>query len=186
MELRAGARHHADMTESTERLGAEPLIAEQILRTGAGPASVRESGETAHAGRQSIRDQRDQADADQQTIRNLQNQAEADQQTIRNLQDEADANRAAIRELEEQASVDRAVIAVLQAEGEIDRGQIANLEAALVTARRIGAAMGVLMARHRMTDSQAFDVLRKGSQHTNRKLRDVADEVVLTGLLPGK
>jgi E3 ubiquitin-protein ligase DOA10 len=160
------------MTEPTERLGAEPLIAEQILRTGAGPASVRESGETAHAGRQSIRDLRDQADADQQTIRNL--------------QDEADANRAAIRELDEQASVDRAVIAVLQAEGEIDRGQIANLEAALVTARRIGAAMGVLMARHRMTDSQAFDVLRKGSQHTNRKLRDVADEVVPTGLLPGK
>ena len=59
-----------------------------------------------------------------------------------------------------------------------------HLERALATGRRIGAAMGILMASKRMTDQQAFDALRTASQHSHRKLRDVAEDVLLTGELP--
>jgi hypothetical protein len=59
-----------------------------------------------------------------------------------------------------------------------------HLEQALVSSRRIGAAMGVLMSRLRLTDDQAFDALRTASQHSHRKLRDVAEDVLLTGELP--
>jgi len=59
-----------------------------------------------------------------------------------------------------------------------------HLERALASSRRIGAAIGVLMSRLRLTEEQAFDALRKVSQHSHRKLREVADDVLLTGELP--
>ncbi|HZZ97211.1 MAG TPA: ANTAR domain-containing protein [Jatrophihabitantaceae bacterium] len=62
----------------------------------------------------------------------------------------------------------------------------ANLQIALASNRRIGTAVGILMARHRITDDTAFDLLRVTSQRTHRKLRDIADDVVLTGALPGE
>ena len=52
-----------------------------------------------------------------------------------------------------------------------------------MSARGIGAAMGILMERNKITDEQAFELLRLASQHTHRKLRDVADELILTGAL---
>jgi signal transduction histidine kinase/DNA-binding response OmpR family regulator/PAS domain-containing protein len=61
----------------------------------------------------------------------------------------------------------------------------ANLQRALSSNRQIGIALGVLMARDMLTEDQAFERLRVISQRQNRKLRDVADEVVLTGALPG-
>jgi hypothetical protein len=61
-----------------------------------------------------------------------------------------------------------------------------NLEAALGSSRRIGAAIGVLMAHHKVTDDVAFDMLRTSSQHLHRKLRDIAADVVETGTLPGQ
>jgi signal transduction histidine kinase/DNA-binding response OmpR family regulator len=60
----------------------------------------------------------------------------------------------------------------------------ANLERALTSNRQIGAAMGILMARLRLTDQQAFDLLRSESQHRHRKLRDIAEEVMMTGEVP--
>lgn len=60
----------------------------------------------------------------------------------------------------------------------------ANLEAALTTNRQIGAAIGILMHQHKITESQGFELLREISQRMNRKLRDVADELVFTGALP--
>jgi hypothetical protein len=87
--------------------------------------------------------------------------------------------------LEAQHRADQAVIAQLRADDALHRCKIANLEAALVSARRIGAAVGVLMTRYRVTDAQAFDLLRIASQHENRKLRDIAEDVILTGELPG-
>ncbi|HEV2887876.1 MAG TPA: ATP-binding protein, partial [Jatrophihabitans sp.] len=60
----------------------------------------------------------------------------------------------------------------------------ANLERALASNRQIGAAMGILMARLKLTDEQAFDLLRKTSQNRHRKLRDIAEEVTMTGELP--
>ena len=61
--------------------------------------------------------------------------------------------------------------------------QVQHLKRALKTNRRIGVAMGVLMATHKVTDEQAFDLLRIASQNSNRKLADVADDVVETGCL---
>jgi len=40
------------------------------------------------------------------------------------------------------------------------------------------------MARERITADQAFDVLRRASQHLNMKLRAVAQDVVDTGEIP--
>jgi hypothetical protein len=59
-----------------------------------------------------------------------------------------------------------------------------HLDRALASGRRIGAAIGILMASRRLTEQQAFDVLRVASQRGNRKLRDVAEDVLLTGELP--
>jgi ANTAR domain/GAF domain len=68
--------------------------------------------------------------------------------------------------------------------GASTRERASQLEHALVTSRDIGVAMGVLMARHMITRSQAFDLLRIASQHTNRKLADLARVVADTGSLP--
>ncbi|MEP7193793.1 MAG: ATP-binding protein [Actinomycetota bacterium] len=59
----------------------------------------------------------------------------------------------------------------------------ANLEQALSSNRQIGAAVGILMASHKLASDRAFALLREASNKTNRRLRDVADQVVLTGSL---
>lgn len=71
------------------------------------------------------------------------------------------------------------VVALYEAEE-----QSANLRTALDSSRQIGAAVGILMAHHRITQDAAFALLRKASQTLQRKLRDVADRVVETGALP--
>jgi AmiR/NasT family two-component response regulator len=59
-----------------------------------------------------------------------------------------------------------------------------NLEAALENRDKIGQAKGILIAGRKVTDDEAFDMLRRASQNRNVKLRDVADHVVRTGQLP--
>ena len=49
----------------------------------------------------------------------------------------------------------------------------------------IGQAEGILMERHELTADQAFQVLARVSQQTNRKLVDVAEELTRTGTVPG-
>jgi hypothetical protein len=61
-----------------------------------------------------------------------------------------------------------------------------HLEDALRSSREIGMAIGVLMGRDTMTRETAFGLLRQTSQHLNRKLREIAAEVVDTGQLPGR
>lgn len=65
-----------------------------------------------------------------------------------------------------------------------DKERAEQLDQALASNRVIGMAMGVLMARGRMTEQEAFSVLTRASQHLNRRLRDVASQVVDTGVLP--
>ncbi len=65
-----------------------------------------------------------------------------------------------------------------------DKERAEQLDQALQSNRQIGIAIGVLMAGGAMTQEEAFSVLRRASQHLNRKLRDVAAEVVDTGLVP--
>jgi ANTAR domain-containing protein/GAF domain-containing protein len=64
------------------------------------------------------------------------------------------------------------------------RHEAAHLQTALQTNRQIGAAIGVLMAHHKITEPEAFALLRTTSQTLHRKLRDIAADVVETGTLP--
>ncbi|HTZ44295.1 MAG TPA: GAF and ANTAR domain-containing protein [Jatrophihabitans sp.] len=59
-----------------------------------------------------------------------------------------------------------------------------HLQLALQSNRRIGMALGILIALHHCDDQSAFDRLREASQNLHVKLRDVAEEVILTGALP--
>ena len=61
--------------------------------------------------------------------------------------------------------------------------RIGNLERALETNRDIGTAIGVLMALHRTTREEAFELLRGASQKTHRKVSDIARTVADTGSL---
>lgn len=72
----------------------------------------------------------------------------------------------------------------LALEAEQARSEAEHLRLALQSNRRIGMATGILMARGLLTSEQAFEQVRRVSQHLNRKLRDVADYVVETGQLP--
>jgi AmiR/NasT family two-component response regulator len=45
----------------------------------------------------------------------------------------------------------------------------------------VGQAKGVLMQRHRIDGRQAFALLVRTSQGTNRRLIDIADRVARTG-----
>jgi hypothetical protein len=63
------------------------------------------------------------------------------------------------------------------------REEASHLHRALLNSREIGMAMGVLMARHKISRSEAFDLLRVASQNSNRKLVDIASDVAETGLL---
>lgn len=62
--------------------------------------------------------------------------------------------------------------------------EVSDLGAALGSSREIGTAIGILMARYKVTSEHAFGLLSQASQHLNRKLRDVAADVTLTGELP--
>jgi hypothetical protein len=61
--------------------------------------------------------------------------------------------------------------------------RVKNLEIALKTSREIGIAMGILMQASKITRDQAFDLLRIASQHTHRKLAEIAADVADTGRL---
>lgn len=81
-----------------------------------------------------------------------------------------------------------ASILAAQAAGLLAVGQATehshHLEEALQSNRQIGMAVGVLMAHHRVTQEDAFALLRVASQALHRKLRDIAAEVTETGALP--
>ena len=64
--------------------------------------------------------------------------------------------------------------------------EAANLKRALEHSRDIGAAVGVLMAFHKVPQDEAFELLRRTSQHQNRKLYALAREVIATGELPSR
>ena len=74
-------------------------------------------------------------------------------------------------------------VAQVQRELQQAREQIHHLETALASNRRIGMAIGIVMARQHLTDERAFELLRQQSQLRNQKLRDLAEEVIYTGVL---
>jgi hypothetical protein len=56
-----------------------------------------------------------------------------------------------------------------------------HLREAIATRQTIGAAVGVLVERHRLTAEQGFALLVRASQRQNVKVRDLADWLVETG-----
>ncbi|WP_369133020.1 GAF and ANTAR domain-containing protein [Modestobacter sp. I12A-02662] len=60
----------------------------------------------------------------------------------------------------------------------------AHLRSGLVTRTVIGQAEGILIERLKITADEAFGVLSRLSQRSNRKLRDVARALVETGEVP--
>lgn len=56
-----------------------------------------------------------------------------------------------------------------------------RLRDALESRDVIGQAKGILMERNKITDDEAFDMLRRSSQHLNVKLREVARRLVESG-----
>lgn len=103
---------------------------------------------------------------------------------IDRLQKTGTVDRADIDRLQVDAEVDRHLIAELQAEGVVQAGEVARLEEALKSARLIGSAIGIVMAAARCTSEQGFQILARVSQDSNRKVREVAADVVRTGALP--
>jgi signal transduction histidine kinase/DNA-binding response OmpR family regulator len=60
----------------------------------------------------------------------------------------------------------------------------AQVRGGLQSNRVIGTAIGILMTTHRLSTEQGFALLVAASQHSNRKLRDLAADVISTGRLP--
>jgi GAF domain-containing protein len=53
-----------------------------------------------------------------------------------------------------------------------------NLETAMASRSVIDQALGIIMGQNRCTDTDAFEILRRASNHRNIKLREVAHEIV--------
>lgn len=76
-------------------------------------------------------------------------------------------------------------LALSSAHSHEDEARLADsLHAALRTRELIGQAQGILIERERITADQAFEILRRASQHRNRRLREVAQDLVDTGEQP--
>jgi hypothetical protein len=58
-----------------------------------------------------------------------------------------------------------------------------QLERSFSSNREIAVAVGIVMANHKLGDEEAFELLGRVSQHTNRELRLVALEVARAGVL---
>ncbi len=56
--------------------------------------------------------------------------------------------------------------------------EVAQLRSALISNRRISMAVGILMRDPDLDEHDAFDVLRRASQTQNRKLREIAEDVI--------
>jgi GAF domain-containing protein len=63
-----------------------------------------------------------------------------------------------------------------------DAQHFENVTSALVNRDLIGQAKGILMERFKITSDQAFAVLAKVSQETNRKVSAVAEDLARTGM----
>lgn len=61
-----------------------------------------------------------------------------------------------------------------------------QLREALLSRDTIGQAKGILMERFKVTDEEAFMLLTRSSSLSNRKLRDIADELTRTGTVAGQ
>jgi GAF domain-containing protein len=61
-----------------------------------------------------------------------------------------------------------------------------QLRSAIASRTVLGQAQGILMERYKLTPEKSFEVLRRVSQESNVKVRDVAQRLVETGETPGQ
>ena len=83
-----------------------------------------------------------------------------------------------LKRMQAASNLDREMIVELQAAGVVSQEHAAQMEEALRSSRTIGAAIGMIMASRQVSDDDAFAIL-KGA--TNRKLRDLAEDLVRRG-----
>jgi GAF domain-containing protein len=91
----------------------------------------------------------------------------------------SDENREAVAQLAAYAAVALSNLDALQDA----RDQAENLRAAMESRAAIEQAKGILIERFKLTPDQAFRLLTAVSMDTNRKVRDLAEQLVLTGEL---
>jgi AmiR/NasT family two-component response regulator len=60
-----------------------------------------------------------------------------------------------------------------------------QLRIVMLSRALIEQAKGILMERHKIKEDEAFTILTHACQRTNIELRDMAEELVRTGALPG-
>lgn len=148
---------------------ADMRSALQALQTGATDAKRRADDSEAQADNSDHRADVSEARADKAELR------------AEDSQDRADAHGERMDAFEERLDVDEAMIADLQADGLLSQEHAKQLEQALRSSRLIGAAMGIIMANRHVNEADAFRLLSKSSQTTNRKLRVIAEQIVRTG-----
>ncbi|MDI3213003.1 GAF and ANTAR domain-containing protein [Arthrobacter sp. AL12] len=66
-----------------------------------------------------------------------------------------------------------------------DSQKISQLSEALISRQLIGQAEGILMERYKLSAQQAFLVLTRASSSSNRKLREVAEDLTISGEIAG-
>ena len=111
-------------------------------------------------------------------IKALQSEADAAKDRADRSEARADATDIRIDGIEAAAALDRELIAQLQADGIVSREHAAQMESALQSSRTIGTAIGILMEGRDIGQDEAFTVLKTVSRNANRKLREVAQEMV--------
>ena len=120
--------------------------------------------------------------AEQRTDGDVQSPERSDlQEQIDCLREQVTINRADIDDLQADGLLERTLLEALQQHSASQTALNEQLRRALLTSRTIGVASGIVMAKQSVTQEAAFDMLRKLSNDTNRKLRDVAEHVVATG-----
>ena len=102
------------------------------------------------------------------------------QRRIDDLVAQVERDAAEIESLRAKGVADQIVIDELRADGELERSHIEQLGAALAISREIGAAVGIVMERHRLDSASAFAYLARLSQAENRKVKDIAADLVDT------
>jgi hypothetical protein len=98
-------------------------------------------------------------------------EARADASQVRANASQVRASQAGDRidKLEARADVDGRMIAELQVDGVLSSEHAAHMEEALRSSRKIGAAIGVVMAGRKVSEEVAFEALVRASNNTNRK-----------------
>lgn len=79
-----------------------------------------------------------------------------------------------------------AVHAIVAIEAARDEVRADNLEVALLNSRTIGAAIGIVTERHKITTDDAWELLRRASQDLNRPIATLAARLVDTGQVEGR